>query len=237
MRRTLAVLALMPLWVPELLADAPDHPAQRGGPHVKTVLTGIDVLEKEQFEPLAGTRVGLITNHTGRNRDGTSTAQLLQLAPNVKLVALFSPEHGFAGQLDTAKIPDMQDHTTGQKIYSLYGNTRRPTAAMLADIDTLVFDIQDVGVRFYTYISTMGESMQAAAEHNKRFVVLDRPNPINGVDIAGPMLDEGRESFVAFHRLPVRHGMSVGELARFFKQELKLNLDLQVIACKGWKPV
>jgi uncharacterized protein YbbC (DUF1343 family) len=151
------------------------------------------------------------------------------------LIALFSPEHGFEGKLDTSKISDAKDQQTGLKVYSLYGETRRPTAAMLADIDTLVFDIQDIGVRFYTYISTMGEAMLAAAEHGKRFVVLDRPNPINGVDVAGPMLDPGRESFVAFHRLPVRHGMTVGELACFFKQELKLDLELEVIRCEGWQ--
>ncbi|MEX2142270.1 MAG: DUF1343 domain-containing protein [Pirellulales bacterium] len=214
--------------LPSSVASAADSPAA-------VVLTGIDVLEKGHFKPLAGQRVGLITNHTGRNRNGKSTAQLLQEAPNVELVALFSPEHGFEGKLDSAKITDMQDLQTGLNVYSLYGDTRRPTASMLKEIDTLVFDIQDIGVRFYTYISTMGEAMQAAAEHRKRFVVLDRPNPINGVDVAGPMLDKGRESFVAFHRLPVRHGMTTGELARYFKQELKLNLDLEVIACEGWE--
>jgi uncharacterized protein YbbC (DUF1343 family) len=199
------------------------------------VLTGIDVLEKGAFKQLAGRRVGLITNHTGRNRNGESTVQLLRNAQNVKLLALFSPEHGFEGQLDVAKIADTKDEPTGLKVYSLYSETRRPTAAMLCEIDTLAFDIQDVGTRFYTYISTMGEAMQAAAEHRKRFVVLDRPNPINGVDVAGPMLDPRRESFVAFHRLPVRHGMTAGELARLFKQELKLDLELEVIACEGWE--
>jgi uncharacterized protein YbbC (DUF1343 family) len=199
------------------------------------VLTGIDVLEKQQFKPLVGRRVGLITNHTGRNGDGKSTVELFHSAKNVKLAALFSPEHGFEGKLDVAKIADTKDTRTGIKVYSLYGETRRPTAAMLTDIDTLVFDIQDVGVRFYTYVSTMGEAMRAAAEHKKRFIVLDRPNPLGGVDVAGPMLDAGRESFVAFHRLPVRHGMTVGELARLFKQELKLDLDLEVISCEGWK--
>ena len=199
------------------------------------VATGIDVLQRNGFKQLAGRRVGLITNHTGRNHAGKSTVQLLHEAPNVELVALFSPEHGFEGKLDTSKIGNSQDQKTGLEVYSLYGETRRPTAAMLKEIDTLVFDIQDIGVRFYTYISTMGEAMRAAAEHGKRFVVLDRPNPINGVDVAGPMLDEGQESFVAFHRLPVRHGMTVGELARFFQQELKLDLDLQVIACEGWQ--
>ena len=199
------------------------------------VLTGIDVLVKSDFKQLAGRRVGLITNHTGRDRSGRSTVDLLHSEKSVKLVALFSPEHGFAGKLDTSKIADSKDERTGLQVFSLYGEMRRPTAVMLADIDTLVFDIQDVGARFYTYVSTMGEAMRAAAEHKKRFVVLDRPNPIGGVDVAGPMLDLGRESFVAFHPLPVRHGMTVGEMAGLFKRELQLDLDLEVIACEGWQ--
>ncbi len=144
------------------------------------------------------------------------------------------PEHGFEGKLDIEKIGDSKEKSTGLKIYSLYGETRRPTADMLADIDTVVFDIQDIGTRFYTYISTMGEAMIASAEHKKRFVVLDRPNPINGVDVTGPMLDSKRESFVGFHRLPIRHGMTIGELSRMFCEELKLDLDLQVVPCEGW---
>ncbi len=199
------------------------------------VLTGIDVLARDQFRQLRGRRVGLITNHTGRDQAGRSTVELLHQSPEVELATLFSPEHGFKGQLDVSKISDSQDATTGLKIYSLYGATRRPTAEMLDGIDTVVFDIQDVGARFYTYISTMGEAMQAAAEQQKKFVVLDRPNPINGRDIAGPMLDPGAESFVAFHRLPVRHGLTTGELALLMKAELNLELDLQVIRCEGWQ--
>jgi uncharacterized protein YbbC (DUF1343 family) len=153
----------------------------------------------------------------------------------VSLVALFSPEHGFEGKLDIPRISDSQDQATGLKVHSLYGNSRRPTAEMLAGVDTLVFDIQDIGCRFYTYVSTMGEAMRAAAEHKVRFVVLDRPNPINGVDVAGPMLDAGRESFTAAHRLPVRHGMTIGELARLFKEDWKLDVDLEVVACEGWR--
>ena len=204
-------------------------------PGVRDVLTGIDVLQRDGFRQLANRRIGLITNHTGRSRDGHGTVELLHQAKNLKLVALFSPEHGFAGSLDVSKIADSQDPTTGLKIHSLYGETRRPTPEMLADVDTLVFDIQDIGARFYTYVSTMGEAMKAAAESGRRFVVLDRPNPINGVDVAGPMLDSGRESFTGFHRLPVRHGMTVGELARLLNDELKLGLDLQIIQCEGWR--
>ncbi len=199
------------------------------------VVCGVDVLQRDSFKVLAGQRVGLITNHTGLTLDGTSTVDLLHAAPEVNLVTLFSPEHGFRGELDVAKIDDATDSKTGLKVYSLYGKTRRPTAEMLAGVDTIVFDIQDIGARFYTYVSTMGEAMHAAAEHGKRFVVLDRPNPINAVDIAGPMLDPGQESFVGFHSLPIRHGMTTGELARMFNKELGLNADLHVVTCEGWQ--
>jgi uncharacterized protein YbbC (DUF1343 family) len=199
------------------------------------VLTGIDVLRRDGFAPLEGARVGLITNHTGRDSRGVSTARLLHAAPNVELIALFSPEHGPAGRLDEGDIPDGTDPETGRPVFSLYGQTRQPTDAQLAGIDTLVFDIQDVGTRFYTYVSTMGEAMRAASTRGLRFVVLDRPNPINGVDVEGPMLDAGRESFVAFHRLPLRHGLTVGELARLFDAELGLGLDPLVVAVEGWR--
>jgi uncharacterized protein YbbC (DUF1343 family)/CubicO group peptidase (beta-lactamase class C family) len=204
-------------------------------PLVTPVLTGIDVLERDHFRVLKGQRVGLITNHTGRNRKGISTVQILRSAKEVELKILFSPEHGFEGKLDTEKISHSKDEATGLKILSLYGESRRPTAEMLSDIDTIVFDIQDIGTRFYTYISTMGEAMAAATEHKRKFVVLDRPNPINGIAVTGPMLDPKAESFVGFHRIPVRHGMTIGELAKMFRDELKLDLDLQVIPCEGWK--
>jgi uncharacterized protein YbbC (DUF1343 family) len=202
---------------------------------VREVLCGIDVLERDGFDKLRGGRVGLITNHTGISRDGRSTASLLHAAAGVELVALFSPEHGLKGQLDQARIDDTREQATGLPVFSLYGETRRPTAESLHGLDTLVFDIQDIGTRFYTYISTMGYAMEAAAEHGLQFVVLDRPNPINGVDVAGPVLDDGRQSFVGYHRIPVRHGMTVGELARMFQDELQLDLDLEVIAVEGWR--
>jgi len=204
-------------------------------PPAAPVLTGIDVLARDGFRQLAGRRVGLITNHTGRDRNGKSTAQLLRAAPEVNLVVLFSPEHGIAGKLDTSNIGDVRDEATGLPVFSLYGTTRRPTAESLRGVDTLVFDIQDIGTRFYTYISTLGMAMQAAAEQKIRFVVLDRPNPLGGQKVEGPMLDTGRESFVGFHALPVRHGMTVGELARLFNDELHLGLDLQVIPVEGWR--
>lgn len=212
-----------------IVADAiTDRPAT-------TVLTGIDVLKRDGFRQLAGRRVGLITNQTGISREGVSTARLLHEAENVELVALFSPEHGLEGKLEISRIADSRHDATGLDVFSLYGKTRRPTPEMLEGIDTLVFDIQDIGTRFYTYISTMGYAMEEAAKHNVGFVVLDRPNPIGGVEVSGPMLDAGRESFVAFHRLPVRHGMTVGELARMFKRELKLDLRLDVICVEGWQ--
>jgi uncharacterized protein YbbC (DUF1343 family)/CubicO group peptidase (beta-lactamase class C family) len=200
-----------------------------------SVRLGVDVLRDSGFDVLDGSKVGLITNHTGRDSQGRSTVELLNDAENVELKVLFSPEHGFAGALDVSHIGDSKDSATGLKIYSLYGETRRPTAEMLAEIDTVVFDIQDIGCRFYTYVSTMGEAMRAAAEHGKRFVVLDRPNPIGGVAVAGPMLDAGKESFVGYHSLPVRHGMTTGELATMFRDELGLELDLHVVKASGWE--
>lgn len=208
-----------------------DAPAAR---KPKTVLTGIDVLKRDRFRQLKGRRVGLITNHTGIDREGVSTIRLLHNAKDVKLVALFSPEHGIAGKLDVPRIGDAKDPNSGLKIYSLYGKSRTPSAESLQGIDTLVFDIQDIGARFYTYVSTMGNAMQAAAKHKLKFVVLDRPNPINGVDVQGPVLDAGSESFVGYHTLPVRHGMTVGELATMFNAELKLGLDLAVVRVEGW---
>ncbi len=205
------------------------EPAARG-----EVLTGIDVLVRDGFQQLKGRRVGLITNQTGVNREGVTTVELLQRAEGVQLKALFSPEHGLEGKLD-AVVADAEDARTGLPVFSLYGENRTPTAKSLEELDTLVFDIQDIGARFYTYISTMGNAMRAAAEHKLRFVVLDRPNPINGVDVEGPVLDDGRQSFVGFHTLPVRHGMTVGELATMFNDELKWGADLHIIPVEGWR--
>jgi uncharacterized protein YbbC (DUF1343 family) len=198
------------------------------------VRTGIDVLVGEGFRPLEGRRVGLVTNHTGIDGRGISTARRLHDAPNVRLVALFSPEHGLHGKLDIPEIADGKDGETGIRVFSLYGKTRKPEPAMLEGIDTLVFDIQDIGTRFYTYISTMGLAMEAAAENGVRFVVLDRPNPINGVDVSGPVADADRLSFTAYHRLPVRHGMTTGELALMFRAERKLDLELEIIELENW---
>ncbi|QDT91407.1 exo-beta-N-acetylmuramidase NamZ domain-containing protein [Gimesia algae] len=225
---TIAAAAISPIAVQQSTSEVSSSDSLN-------VLTGIDVLQAEQFKSLKGLRVGLITNHTGLTRDGKSTVQILNDAPEVNLKTLFSPEHGFAGKLDVSKIGDSTDQKTGLKIFSLYGKTRTPTPESLQDLDVLVFDIQDVGARFYTYISTMGNAMRAAKQQGIRFVVLDRPNPINGVDFAGPVLDEGSQSFVGYHRIPVRHGMTAGELARMFNTEMKIGADLQVIAMQNWK--
>jgi uncharacterized protein YbbC (DUF1343 family) len=201
----------------------------------RPVLTGIDVLVRDNFRQLAGKRVAVITNHTGLDRDRRRTAALLAKAEGVTLVAIFGPEHGATGTYDQANVPDARDEETGVPVKSLYGKTKRPTAEMLADVDAIVFDIQDIGCRFYTYIATMLEAMNAAAEHGKAFVVLDRPNPIDGVSLAGPLVDEGRGTFVGCHPLPLRHGMTAGELAGLFAAELKLDLDLTVVPCEGWR--
>ncbi len=198
------------------------------------VLNGIDVLQRNGFTMLKGHNVGLITNQTGLNRDGVSTIRLIHDAEGVTLKTLFSPEHGLEGKLDIPKIGDQQDAATGLKVFSLYGETRVPTAESLEGIDTLVFDIQDIGCRFYTYVSTMGNAMKAAGEHKIRFVVLDRVNPISGVDVQGPVLDEGSETFVGYHSLPVRHGMTTGELASMIRAELKLDVELEIIQVEGW---
>ena len=201
----------------------------------RPVLTGIDVLVRDGFRPLRGRRVALITNHTGVDRSRRRTAALLAAADGVTLVSIFGPEHGASGTFDQATVPDARDEETGVPVKSLYGPVRRPTPEMLADVDTVVFDIQDIGCRFYTYIATMLEAMKAAAEHRKAFVVLDRPNPLDGVTLAGPVVDEGRETFVGCHPIPLRHGMTVGELAKLFAADLKLDLDLTVVACEGWR--
>jgi uncharacterized protein YbbC (DUF1343 family)/CubicO group peptidase (beta-lactamase class C family) len=198
------------------------------------VLTGIDVLVRDGFAPLKGRRIGLVTNHTGVDRQGRATIDLLHKADGVTLVALFSPEHGIRGAVD-AQVADSKDDKTGLPIYSLYGTRRKPTAETLKGIDTLVFDIQDAGCRFYTYISTLGLVMEAAAENKLRVVVLDRPNPLGGLAVDGPLLDAGKESFVAYHTLPIRYGLTLGELAQLYNTERKLGCDLQIIKLEGWK--
>jgi uncharacterized protein YbbC (DUF1343 family)/CubicO group peptidase (beta-lactamase class C family) len=198
------------------------------------VLTGLDILEASDFKELRGRKIGLITNQTGIDRTGKRNIDLMVKA-GLNLVALFSPEHGIAGVEDRPNIENTTDFKTDIRIWSLYGSTNRPTPAMLAGIDTLVFDIQDVGVRFYTYESTMLYAMEEAAKAKIRFVVLDRPNPITGAHVEGPMLDKDQLSFVGAFPLPLRHGLTIGELARLENGELGLGADLQIIQMTGWK--
>jgi uncharacterized protein YbbC (DUF1343 family)/CubicO group peptidase (beta-lactamase class C family) len=198
-----------------------------------TVLNGIDVLEKNNFKELNNLKIGLVTNHTGRDLAGKQTIDILKEAPNVKLVALFSPEHGIRGQADE-KVSDSVDEKTGLPIYSLYGETRRPKPEQLKDLDALVFDIQDIGTRFYTYISTLQNVMEEAAKAGKPVFVLDRPNPINGIDIEGAIADEDKLTFVATHTLPVRHAMTIGEIAQMFNAEKKIGADLKIVKMENW---
>jgi uncharacterized protein YbbC (DUF1343 family)/CubicO group peptidase (beta-lactamase class C family) len=197
------------------------------------VLNGIDVLVKKKFVPLKKLKIGLITNHTGIDRERKPTIDILKEAPEVELKALFSPEHGIRGQQDE-KVSDSVDEKTGLPIYSLYGVRRSPAPEQLKGLDALVFDIQDIGCRFYTYVSTMGLCMEAAAKAGIKFVVLDRVNPINGISVEGPV-HNGDSTFVAFHSIPLRHGMTVGELARMFNAERGWNAQLSVIPIEGWR--
>jgi uncharacterized protein YbbC (DUF1343 family) len=196
-------------------------------------LQGIDVLEEENFAPLKGLRVGLLTNHTGHDRKRNSTIDLLKNAPEVRLVALFSPEHGIRG-VEDQHVGDSRDEKTGLPVYSLYGKTLKPTAEQLENLDALVFDIQDVGCRFYTYTATMAMAMEAAAEHGKKYFVLDRVDPINGRTVEGPVLG-GDPSFVAYHRVPLRYGMTIGELAKMYRAERNCNVELTVIPLANWR--
>ena len=200
----------------------------------RPVLCGVDVLARDGFAALKGLRVGLITNHTGLLRDGRTTVEALHKAPGVALAALFSPEHGPRGAVD-AEVADGRDEATGVPVFSLYGKDRKPSAASLAGVDALVFDIQDIGTRFYTYISTLGLAMEAARDRGVPFYVLDRPNPIGGVAVEGPVRDPDFASFIAHHALPVRHGMTVGELAGLYNAERKIGVDLRVIPVEGWR--
>jgi len=197
------------------------------------VQTGLDVLEAQKFAPFRGKHVGLITNHTGLDSQGRSTVDVLSHAAGFQVIALFSPEHGLAGRNDE-KISSTKDPSTGLPVYSLYGETRRPTDEMLKGIDALVFDVQDAGVRFYTYTATMGYCMEEAAKRKIAFFVLDRPNLLGGEIIEGPMLDADKTNFVAYFPLPVRYALTIGELAQFFNTENHIGADLHVITMRNW---
>ena len=198
------------------------------------VQTGIDVLVDEKFSPLAGLRVGLITNQSGIDSMGRRTVDLLHQAPGVKLISIFSPEHGFLGHAE-GKVSSTKEPFTGLPIYSLYGDVSRPTPKMLIGLDALLFDIQDAGARFYTYITTMGYAMEGCAKKGIPFYVLDRPNPINASWVQGPILDSNLKSFTGYFPLPVRHGMTIGELAKMFNAEKKIGATLHVVKMRGYE--
>src|SRR5215469_3061907 len=205
-------------------------PTERDNRRTKT---GIDVLEEEKFAPLRGKRVGLITNQTGVDSEGRRTIDVLAHADGIKLIALFSPEHGLAGRMDSS-VGNTTDEASGLRVFSLFGPTRRPTPEMLTNIDALVYDIQDAGVRFYTYVTTMGYCMEEAAKRHISFFVLDRPDLLGGEVIEGPMLDRDQTSFVAYFPLPVRFAMTLGELAHMFNAENHIGVDLHVINMEDW---
>lgn len=206
------------------------------------VKNGIDVLEADGFRELHAdanhpVKVGLVTNQTGIDAHGERTADVLAHAPGVRLTAILSPEHGIAGKLDTTVIGNSEDQATGVPIYSVYGDSdakRRPSSAALEGLDVIVFDIQDIGSRFYTYETTLGYFLEAAAKAGKEIVVLDRPNPIGGAFVQGPVADAGRESFVSYWQTPVRHGMTMGELAKMFNAERAIGAKLTVVPMQGW---
>jgi uncharacterized protein YbbC (DUF1343 family) len=205
------------------------------------VLTGIDVLEKENFAPLKQGRekitIGVLTNQTGLDAQGNRTLDALAAAPGVKVAAIFSPEHGINGNVDTTAIDNSVDSATGATVYSMYGGTdakRRPPVDVLKTLDAIVVDIQDAGARFYTYETTLGYVLEAAAEAGIEVVVLDRPNPITGSFVQGPVSEAARQSFTNYHPVPVRHGMTMGELAQMFNAERKIGAKLKVVSMQGW---
>jgi uncharacterized protein YbbC (DUF1343 family) len=206
---------------------------RRGDEAAGRTLNGIDVLRADGFRILAGKRVGLVTNHTGLARTGEATIDLINAAPGATLVALFSPEHGIRGILDE-KVPSSIDEKTGLPIHSLYGDTRRPTDEMLKGVDTMVVDLQDIGSRFYTYMSTMAYVMEEAKKRGIAVVVLDRINPVTGWAIEGPSVDAAELGFTAYYPMPVRHGMTMGELAKLFNAENKIGADLTVVELRNW---
>ena len=226
--RTVVLLVAVALGVGFAAAPLPTAAAQ--------VQPGIEVLLDEYLHLIEGKRVGLITNHTGIDSNGTHIADLLNVAPGVTVAAFFAPEHGLRGDRPAGeRIASYVDPDTGVPVHSLYGNTLKPTPEMLQGIDVLLFDIQDVGTRFYTYIYTMAYAMEAAAEQGIPFIVLDRPNPIGGEIVEGPVLDPRFSSFVGLYPIALRHGMTVGELALFFNTEQNIGADLTVIPMQGWE--
>ena len=207
--------------------------AQQAAP---TVRPGIEVLLSDSLALVRGRKVGLVTNHTGRDRSGTPSIDLLAAHPEVELVALYSPEHGIRGTAEAGvRVEGGVDERTGVPVHSLYGATTKPTDAMLDGVEVLLFDIQDVGTRYYTYLSTMALAMEAAGERGIPFVVLDRPNPIGGDPVQGNLLDPSFSSFVGLYPVPMRHGLTAGELARMAVGEFGVRVELSVVVADGWE--
>ena len=217
--------------------SANDAPAGRSPERLalhEPVLAGIDVLAAESFARLRGKRVGLLTNQTGRSRSGESTIDLIARAPGVTLAALFSPEHGIRGEVDE-KFDSSRDEKSGLPVHSLYGQTLRPTSAMLDGLDVIVVDLQDVGVRFYSYPVAVAYVMEEAAKRKLPVIVLDRPNPVDGFDVEGPAQDAGGNRYVGYLPMPVRHGLTIGELVQLFNGEGRIDADLTVVPMKNWR--
>ena len=228
----------LPLPLPALLvlACAPAGPRAPEPTRTAPIRPGVEVFLERPPTALVGKRVGLVTNHTGIDRQGRSTADLLAASPHFRLVALFGPEHGIRGVIDAGgAVPSGRDEKTGLPVHSLYGATHEPSEEMLRGVDVLVFDIQDVGARPYTYVSTMALSMRAAKKKGIPFVVLDRPNPIGGEVVEGGLLEPRHASFVGMYPIPARHGMTPGELARLFNREFHIGADLTVVPVEGWR--
>jgi len=209
-----------------------------GSPAAARVKTGLDLLVEQGLAPLSGKRIGLITNHTAITYDRRHIIDVFTSSPGVKLTAIFTPEHGLRGDAQ-GDVASTKHEPSGVPIYSLYQRgSYRPTSEMMKDVDVLVYDIQDIGARFYTYITTLGYAIETAAERRIPIYVLDRPNPITGMSVEGPLADERHlreRPFVAYMRMPIRHGMTVGELARMYNAEKKLGADLRVVAMEGWE--
>ena len=201
------------------------------------VRIGLETLLESKLDLLKGSRVGLIVNPSSINARFEHAADLFHQHPQINLTALFGPQHGIRGEPQDNMIEwqTFRDKRTGLPAYSLYGETRKPTAAVLSDVDVLVFDIQDVGTRVYTFVCTMALAMEAARECSKRFVVLDRPNPINGIQLEGNILEPEFQSFVGMFPIPMRHGMTAGELSLLFNREFKIGCELEVVGMEGWR--
>ena len=234
MKRILFIIVILMLAL-TVIPAATDISAHKDNKK-NTVSPGVEVLLKDQKELLKGKKVGLITNPTGIDSELNSIVDLLNDDPDIELTALYGPEHGVRGDAQAgSSVGFYIDEKTGLPVYSLYGKTKKPTPEMLENVDVLVFDIQDVGTRYYTYIYTMAYAMEAARENDIPFIVLDRPNPQGGLSVDGPVLEPEFSSFVGLYPIPLKHGMTVGELASFFNEEFEIGADLTVVKMKGWK--